>query len=141
MRPRAWDESIGTGIPKIDDEHRVQVSLVNALAEVLRAGKGRALAEKTLQQLSDFTAAHFGSEELLMDLHRYPQREAHAREHGRLTEQLVKIRESALADDPARALQHVDDLRTWLTAHIRSMDQGFALWCDRKGIEPEPTGD
>jgi hemerythrin len=36
MRPRNWDESIGTGISSIDQEHRLQVSLVNALEEVLR---------------------------------------------------------------------------------------------------------
>ena len=30
-------------------------------------------------------------------------------------------------------------LRTWLTSHIRSMDQGFALWCARNGIRPESS--
>jgi hemerythrin-like metal-binding protein len=138
MRPRNWDESIGTGISSIDQEHLLQVSLVNALEEVLRQGRDRALAGKTLQQLVDFTSVHFHSEELMMRLYAYPQHDAHALEHGRLLDQVEQIRRSADTGDSARALELIQALRTWLVSHIRSMDQGFALWCARNGIRPEP---
>jgi len=137
MRPRAWDEGLGTGIASIDQEHRLQVSLVNALEEVLRQGKDRALGAKTLQQLVDFTSVHFHAEELMMRLYAYPQHDAHAMEHGRLLDQIDQIRRSTEADDAARALELIQSLRTWLTSHIRSMDQGFALWCAKNGIRPE----
>lgn len=137
MRPRAWDEGIGTGISSMDQEHRLQVSLINALEEVLRQGKDRSLAEKTLQQLVDFTSVHFHSEELMMRLYAYPQHDAHAMEHGRLLDQVDQIRRSTEADDSARALELIGSLRTWLTSHIKSMDQGFALWCAKNGIRPE----
>lgn len=137
MRPRAWDEGIGTGISSMDQEHRLQVSLINALEEVLRQGKDRPLAEKTLQQLVDFTSVHFHSEELMMRLYAYPQHDAHAMEHGRLLDQVDQIRRSTEADDSARALELIGSLRTWLTSHIKSMDQGFALWCAKNGIRPE----
>jgi len=137
MRPRAWDEGIGTGISSMDQEHRLQVSLINALEEVLRQGKDRPLAEKTLQQLVDFTSVHFHSEELMMRLYAYPQHDAHAMEHGRLLDQVDQIRRSTEANDSARALELIASLRTWLTSHIKSMDQGFALWCAKHGIRPE----
>jgi hemerythrin-like metal-binding protein len=137
MRPRAWDEGIGTGIASIDQEHRLQVSLLNALEEVLRQGTDRPLAERTLQQLVDFTSVHFHSEELVMRLYAYPQLDAHALEHGRLLDQVEQIRRSSAGNDAARALELVASLRTWLTSHIRSMDQGFALWCARHGIRPD----
>jgi hemerythrin len=140
MRPRAWDEAIATGIPSLDQEHQLQVGLLNALEQVLRQGTDRALAEKTLQQLVDFTSVHFHSEELMMRLYSYPQHDAHALEHARLMEQVAKIREG-LPGDVARALEMVARLRTWLTSHIRSMDQGFALWCSRSGIRTDaPPG-
>ena len=138
MRPRAWDEGLGTGIPGVDAEHRLQVSLLNALEQVLRQGKDRPLAERTLQQLVDFTSVHFLSEELMMRLYAYPQHDAHALEHGRLLEQVEAIRKAAQGSDPAAALALVEALRTWLVSHIRSMDQGFALWCAKNGIRPEP---
>jgi len=137
MRPRAWDEGLGTGIPAVDAEHRLQVSLINALDEVLRQGTDKALAERTLQQLVDFTSVHFLSEELMMRLYAFPNHDAHALEHGRLLEQLEAIRRAAGADDRAAALQLIEALRTWLVSHIKSMDQGFALWCARNGIKPE----
>jgi hemerythrin len=138
MRPRAWDEGLGTGIGSIDAEHRLQVSLLKALEEVLRQGKDRALAERTLQQLVDFTAVHFRAEELMMRLYAYPQQEAHALEHGRLLEQVEAVQRSARGDDPAQALQRVESLRSWLVSHIGSMDQAFALWCTRNGVRPDP---
>jgi len=137
MRPRAWDEGIGTGISSMDQEHRLQVSLINALEEVLRQGKDRPLAEKTLRQLVDFTSVHFHSEELMMRLYAYPQHDAHSMEHGRLLDQVDQIRRSTEANDSARALELIASLRTWLTSHIKSMDQGFALWCAKNGIRPE----
>jgi hemerythrin-like metal-binding protein len=137
MRPRAWDEGLDTGIADVDAEHRLQVSLVNALEAVLRQGKDQALAEKTLQQLVDFTSVHFLSEELMMRLHAYPGHDAHALEHGRLLDQVQAIRRASTGGDRASALQLIEALRSWLVSHIKSMDQGFALWCARNGIRPE----
>ena len=34
--PRAWDEGIGTGVGSMDMEHRLQVTLVNAIEELVR---------------------------------------------------------------------------------------------------------
>jgi hemerythrin len=138
MRPRTWDEGIGTGIASIDQEHRLQVGLLNALEEVLRQGRDPALAEKTLRQLVDFTSVHFHSEELMMRLYSYPQHDAHALEHARLMDQVTAIAKSHQAADAAKALELIGALRTWLASHIRSMDQGFALWCTKNGIRPEP---
>jgi hypothetical protein len=36
--PRAWDEGIGTGVASMDMEHRLQVTLVNAIEELVRQG-------------------------------------------------------------------------------------------------------
>jgi hemerythrin-like metal-binding protein len=86
----------------------------------------------------DFTSVHFHSEELMMRLYAYPQHDAHALEHARLMDQVEQVRRSTDTGDAARALELIQSLRTWLTSHIRSMDQGFALWCTKNGIRPEP---
>jgi hemerythrin-like metal-binding protein len=138
MRPRAWDEGIATGISTIDAEHRLQVTLVNALEQVLRQGTDRALADRTVAQLVDFTSVHFRSEELMMRLYAYPQLDAHGQEHARLLEQVAEIRRRVEQASFPEALAQVDALRVWLTAHMKSMDLGFALWCGRRGIRPDP---
>jgi hemerythrin-like metal-binding protein len=136
MRPRSWDEGIGTGVGSMDTEHRLQVSLVNALEEVLRQGQDRALADRTLQQLFDFTSVHFHSEELMMRLYAYPQLDAHAAAHARLLEQAGDLRRRFEANDTSGALEVVAELRGWIVNHVKSMDQAFALWLARNDIRP-----
>ncbi len=138
MSPRAWDEAIGTGVESMDTEHRLQVSLVNALEELVRQSTDATLVSKTLAQLVDFTSVHFLSEELMMRLYAYPQLDAHTLEHGRLLDQVAEIRGKVEQASFAEALQQIDALRVWITAHVKSMDQGFALWCARHGIRPDP---
>jgi hemerythrin-like metal-binding protein len=134
---RAWDEGIGTGVDSMDTEHRLQVSLVNALEEALRSGPDAALASRTLQQLVDFTSVHFHSEELMMRLYSYPQLENHSAAHAKLMEQVQSIRDEQRANDPAEAMELVRELRGWLVNHIKSMDQAFALWLARKGYRAQ----
>lgn len=135
--PRAWDENIGTGVASIDAEHRLQVSLVNAIEELVRSGGDPDLAARTVAQLVDFTNVHFLSEELMMRLYAYPQHDAHKAEHARLVEQVADIRRRMEAREQAAALETVRTLHEWLTKHIRSMDQAFAVWCAKNRIHPQ----
>lgn len=136
-QPRAWDEGIGTGVETMDSEHRLQVSLVNALEEAIRSGGDAALAARTLQQLVDFTSVHFHSEELMMRLYSYPQLETHSLAHAKLMEQVERIKDQQRASESADALETIRELRGWLVNHIKSMDQAFALWLARNGYRAQ----
>ena len=135
-RPRAWDDGIGTGVKSMDVEHRLQVSLVNAIEELVRQGSDRDLVGRTAAQLAEFTQAHFQSEEMMMRLYAYPGHEAHALEHARLVEQIGGVRHRLASAEPGAPLAAIQELRSWLADHIKSMDQAFALWCARKRIAP-----
>jgi hemerythrin-like metal-binding protein len=136
MRPRAWDEGISTGVGSMDTEHRLQVSLVNALEEVLRQDQDRPLADRTLAQLVDFTSVHFHSEELMMRLYAYPELDLHVAAHGKLLEQVRAIEAKTSQQQTAEALELIGELRGWLVNHIKSMDQGFALWLAKNDLQP-----
>jgi hemerythrin len=134
MGSRAWDEGLGTGVGAMDTEHRLQVSLVNTLEEILRRDQDLAAADRTLDQLVDFSNVHFHSEELMMRLYSYPQYELHAQAHAKLLDQLRSIRERYDRGARGEALEIVTELRGWLVNHIRSMDQAFAVWLARSGM-------
>ena len=131
----SWDEDLGTGIESVDTEHRLQVSLVNALEELLRQGSDPALAARTLSQLVEFTRVHFLSEELMMRLYAYPQHDAHKLEHGRLTDQVSELQRRFEQGETQSALELADGLHRWLAGHIRTMDRAFATWCASNGID------
>jgi hemerythrin len=134
MTARAWDEGIGTGVDSMDTEHQLQVSLVNALDELVRQNLEKPLVARTLGQLMDFTNVHFLSEELMMRLYAYPQHDAHKLEHGRLVEQVEETRRRIEAGEQEPALTAIDGLRKWLVDHIKGMDHAFASWCEKSGI-------
>ncbi len=133
MANRSWDE-LATGVDSMDAEHRLQVSLVSAVEELIRQGTDATLLERTLSQLTEFTRVHFSSEELMMRLHAYPQLELHAAAHAKLLEQVRSIKDRLDRDGPQDALGVVQELHGWLVNHIQSMDQAFALWCAKNGI-------
>ena len=137
MPTQGWDQGIATGVGSMDTEHRLQVSLVNALEQVLRQKQERPLADKTFAQLVDFTSVHFHSEELMMRVYSYPQLDVHASAHAKLLEQVRSIKDRYEQDEPGEALDIIAELRGWLVNHIKSMDQAFALWLAKNGIQPQ----
>jgi hemerythrin len=123
---QSWNEDLSVGGKKGDDEHRLQVELINALEEIVQRGGDPTLAERTMEQLADFSNVHFRSEELLMDLYAYAQLEVHKQEHGRFMEQLMDIRAKVAAGARSQALEAIRACRSTMIEHIRSMDQHFA---------------
>jgi len=88
-----------------------------------------------LQQLEDFTNAHFLAEQLLMRLHAYPGYEAHQQEHDQLMQELEELSQGIRDEsspDPARA---TEDLERWLLTHIQSEDQALAEYLKQQGLE------
>ena len=136
MDAPAHDRGLTTGVETMDTEHRLQISLVGALEELVRGDRDPEMVARTVAQLVDFSSVHFLSEELMMRLYAYPQHDAHKLEHGRLTAQVGEIQRRLSGNDHAAALLATGELRTWLESHIRTMDQAFAAWCERHGIAP-----
>jgi len=134
MAPLRWDELASTGVDSMDAEHRLQVSLVNALEELVQQGADPAVLERTISQLVDFTGVHFLSEELMMRLYAYPQHDAHKLEHDRLKQQVDELRSRLAAGGREAGVACVAELHAWLVGHVRTMDQAFAAWCAKNGI-------
>ena len=119
----------------MNTEHQIQVSLINAYEVFFRDTGKEDLARKTLARLTEFTGAHFRSEELIMQYHEYPHLEEHRAHHARLLRDIEKLGQdmpSGSAPVPA------DELRRWLAEHVDGMDEAFALWLRQR---PEPRSE
>ena len=119
------DEQTRTGIDEMDREHALELQIVRSIQHAL-ASDDRSELPQLLEQLEDFTNAHFLAEQLLMRLHSYPGFEAHQREHDDLMEELRGLGETLLADDAADPAATAASLERWLIAHIQSEDQALA---------------
>lgn len=66
----------GANPQTIENEHRVQFGMFNALREAISAAREKERLESLFGQLLEHSNVHFMSEQLLMPLHDYPEYEA-----------------------------------------------------------------
>jgi hemerythrin-like metal-binding protein len=132
-------EQLSVGHEAIDLEHRVQVGLVDAIAEAVEQSRGQTFISGLVEKLYDFTNTHFLSEQLLMRLHSFPGYEAHVREHDRLIDQLGKLRRGIETGETAPTLEILSTLRRWLLGHIRTDDVVLGEYLARAGKEDDQT--
>lgn len=125
------DYSVGRA--DIDAEHALQYKLLAEAEQLLVAGD-TARAKEVVQQLLDYSEVHFGSEQVIMRLHSYPEYHAHVREHGDLLAALRNMLEN-LESGPASA----STLRRWLSAHVHHADQAFAEFMQRSPLSSESS--
>lgn len=128
------DDQTRTGIDEMDREHALELQIVRAIQQAL-ASDDRSELPQLLEQLEDFTNAHFLAEQLLMRLHSYPGFEAHQREHDDLMEELKQLGKELLSEDSASSTQLAENLERWLITHIQSEDQALAEYLKSRESE------
>lgn len=134
MEKPDWGQSLMIGNTSMDLEHRLQIGLIHALEDALRAGQSREEVAKILAQLYEYTNAHFLAENLLMRLHAYPDYAGHADEHDRLVGGLEALRKTFDSGETSMTLESLESLRSWLSVHIQGMDQRLSSYVAENGI-------
>lgn len=112
-------------LAETESEHALQIQLLHSIERALEASDAlRAL--NLLAQLEDFSDAHFAAEQILMRYHSYPGYQAHELEHGKLLEELRRIRDRIEDQDGSELVTEARAIRNWLMSHIETADQAFA---------------
>ena len=127
MSTEQLDQELTTGVDEMDREHALELQIVRSIQKAL-AGGDRSQVPELLQQLEDFTNAHFLGEQLLMRMHAYPGYQAHQDEHDHLMSELAELARSIETGDPADSAQQAEKLERWLVTHIQSEDQTLAVY-------------
>jgi len=120
-----WDDSIRFGIEVIDRQHHHLVDLVNKLHHAMRSRAGRAVLASTLAELARYTVEHFQTEERLMAAARYPQLDAHKREHEKLVNEVVAFQRQFESGSATITLDLMNFLSDWLLNHIKGVDRRY----------------
>lgn len=110
----------------IDNEHRIQMGLLNALHDAVNDKKPAAEINQILNQLTTYSELHFMSEDLLMRLYAYPDYDDHVNDHEAMTEYLKEIMNTVSAGQDSMTLKTVSDMRQFLVAHIGTRDEALS---------------
>lgn len=137
-----WDESMETGDPLVDQQHRN----IHMLVDYAEAAKDKPeLLMHVLERLMEHVDCHFATEEALMQKTGYVGTDAieHIAEHHKLTEDardtVLKFRSGELTEMGPVA----EFLRAWLTDHVHNRDRKFIEYvraqdADAIATLPEP---
>ncbi len=119
-----WTEAMSVGNPVLDRDHRALIGLVNQLS--LPANReDHTVLEFVLDELLDYTVAHFSREEEYLRQILFPGYDRHKAIHRKLTEELVAIRSNFRAGKRDVGEDVACFVGDWLRNHILREDQTY----------------
>jgi hemerythrin len=131
-----WDQSLETGDPVVDLQHRAIHDIFNRLYDA-KDDSSQILG--TLDFLTQHVIVHFATEEDLMPREEFPVHltEVHVAEHRQLTEgvrmRVLEYRQGSL-DSTAPILEL---LHKWLISHVNDCDRVLVEHIRARGVTAE----
>mgnify|MGYP000095722041 CR=1 FL=1 len=124
-----WNDNFDTGLPIIDQQHQQLVLLINSLAEHLSSHAEQAILTKVFDQLADYVAYHFETEEKVW--HQFLSADdlevEHKRNHEQFITQVQQLKHSEIDLSSNEAIERIlRFLIQWLVFHILENDMYMA---------------
>ncbi len=137
-----WSEDLAFGVPKIDEEHKALMDLVNDLSIKTRSEANSSDVQDSFATLRRYSQKHFGEEEAFMRKIGYPeaQARAHGDEHRQFLTRLERLfgQYGRGGDLGARAkVEMLGLLGNWWESHIKGHDAQVASFARSRS----PRGD
>lgn len=123
-----WDDSIKTGVPAVDVQHKVIIDTFNELEQHLAQGIKVITVKKTLTFLKYYAEWHFDREEKCMDRYRCPVAEINKNAHKAFLEKFTRMYQELQQTEDAEGMArriHAE-LSDWLVSHIKGVDAKLA---------------
>lgn len=134
----AWYPALAVGVREVDEQHQEIFRRVDALIQALMAGRGAKELAPLFGFLGEYVVDHFGAEEALMRVHRYPLRAEHEAEHRRFVEDFTALRSEYDREGATGFLLVKVNNRVsqWLTAHISRTDRELGSFLRESSARP-----
>lgn len=131
----AWRDAYSIGIPEIDDQHRLLIGRIDDLERAVHNAAGTADLKKKLACLGKLLLTHFGTEEKLMVLYGYPDREAHMSDHAAVMRTFVDLMGEFIdsGSTSSLALALSGSVADWLASHLLGADQALGAFLNLRG--------
>ena len=124
-----WNKNFETGIPLIDDQHKVLVDILNRLAAHLAHLSNQIILNEIFDELVDYTDYHFKSEEEIWTKHFKddPWYLKHEETHESFIDQVLALKNNQKTK-PLDSIIYdiVSFLSKWLAYHILDTDRRMA---------------
>lgn len=123
-----WTEEFSVGVPKLDDQHKKWIDMINEMHDTLMAAEAKGLkdiGEKTLRAIVDYGEQHFADEEKYMEEIRYKDIEEHRTLHEVFR---LNVRANLHSIEEGELILNRDimkEMLLWLENHILFEDKKY----------------
>ncbi len=129
-----WSSNLSVQVAEIDTQHQRLIRLINQLYDAMTIGQGKQVVGQILDELADYTATHFRTEEKLFAEYDYPEAEHHRQEHLAFVKKVTEFKVQFEAGQAGISVALMGFLGDWLQAHIRASDRRYAPFLNARGV-------
>lgn len=132
-----WTPEYSTNHPVFDQHHQQLIDILNTLYENRdeSATQRREIVGVALMELKQYATYHFSAEEEFLQSIRFPEYEAHCREHRAYIEAIHTFIQEYRRGGKTLGLRTFEFLNNWLLTHILINDKKYASYA----LPPHPT--
>jgi hemerythrin len=120
-----WSEELATNVPKIDEQHKYFISLINKAEDLVETNAMKEEVDEIINELDLYGRKHFDTEEKFLDEINYPKKSEHSILHIHIDKQL-KIYYQSILFKGAKPNELLDFLSKWFESHLRNDDKQWA---------------
>lgn len=137
MELLSWKKEYSMGIPKIDEQHKELINLINILSNAYNQKRETPALDYATQKLLEYTLFHFATEELFFQTYQYDEAEEHKKEHAFFIKKISRFKKDFDESKVNLTQEMIAFLNGWITHHIMNVDQKYREFFDKAGIRPE----
>ncbi|HJV54138.1 MAG TPA: bacteriohemerythrin [Noviherbaspirillum sp.] len=119
----SWTEDLSIGHAMIDADHRHIFDIANRIQEELLEQPEYSIVGEVLVELIEHTGDHFLREEALMQALRYPEYDAHKREHETLMQKVNALHRRFMDGEGNLSAEVAEFMQDNLIRHIVQTDK------------------
>ena len=129
-----WSDTLSVNVNVIDAEHKKLLAMINELHEAMVTRKGKSLQQKIVNDMVDYAASHFATEENYMRRFNFPGYATHKTEHDQFTEKARELKTRGEKTGFVLSLEILNFLRDWLRNHILKTDKNYSQFFNEHGL-------
>lgn len=129
-----WSEAYSVGVRELDEEHRIIVNIINALAECKDRNAPIHEIQKLLIELADYATQHFQTEEQLLSKYNYEGQEEQKREHQKYRMKVLEYCTGEISASDQLSTDLLGFLSTWWNTHILRVDMQYRSFLNSNGV-------
>ena len=120
-----WNDSLATGNSQIDTQHQELFNRLNGLIDAMKQGKGKDVLADVFKFINQYLTLHFGTEERMMTSYKYPDYDAHKKQHEVFTKSFKELKERLDKEgvNSTIVIEAQPMLVDWWYNHINKVDK------------------